>query len=355
MRSGGGSGSISCCFRDGVLADAPYPGRPSVNAALGFGLLGVALLCWEVRLGRWSATNVLAWLAASLGVIAVIGYTTGAQSLINLSGRQHIALSAAVALAVLSLGVLLAHSVRPELTLGAGGGPGAIVLRRLLPLAIALPVALASLTVAGHQLGLFSKDVGELLFATALTATLPLLGWVIASAVNRADAQRSQVERMMRAIAETASDAIVSVDAAGLITYANPALASMFGYQIEDIIGFSATTLFPGGDHEGQRRRLADLLGSGDPNAIGHVAELSAVRSDGREFPIEVSRGVWEVDGERVATGIIRDVSERHRAEQRLRGLLESAPDAIIVVNHDGEIVVADARPKRCSVIAATS
>ena len=342
--SGGGSGSISCCFRDGVLADAPYPGRPSVNAALGFGLLGVALLCWEVRLGRWSATNVLAWLAASLGVIAVIGYTTGAQSLINLSGRQHIALSAAVALAVLSLGVLLAHSVRPELTLGAGGGPGAIVLRRLLPLAIALPVALASLTVAGHQLGLFSKDVGELLFATALTATLPLLGWVIASAVNRADAQRSQVERMMRAIAETASDAIVSVDAAGLITYANPALASMFGYQIEDIIGFSATTLFPGGDHEGQRRRLADLLGSGDPNAIGHVAELSAVRSDGREFPIEVSRGVWEVDGERVATGIIRDVSERHRAEQRLRGLLESAPDAIIVVNHDGEIVVANAR-----------
>jgi len=330
-------------IRDHVAPHLPYPGRPSANAALGFGLLGMGLLCWEVRLGKFWVTNGLAWLAAALGVLAVIGYTTGVESLITFTARQHIALNSAAALAVLSLGFLLARSDRGEMALLASGGQGGIVLRRLLPVAIVLPVALGMLTLVGRELGLFTAAVGEWLFASVVTIALAVLGWMIAGAVDCADAQRSRVEGVMRAVAETASDAIVTVNATGVITYANRALEIMFGYD-SAVVGQPAAILFPDAEHEARRRRLANLLQLGDAEAIGRIGQLTGLRSDGREFPIELSRGVWEADGEPVVAAIIRDVSERQRAEQKLRGLLESAPDAIVVVNAEGEIVVANAR-----------
>ncbi len=99
----------------------------------------------------------------------------------------------------------------------------------------------------------------------------------------------------MRAIADTASDGIVTVSATGVISYANPALGSMFGYRSGALLGRPVAILFSGSDQQGQRRRLRlrRLVHSGDPDAIGRVGEVRAVGSDGQKFPIEVSRVVW--------------------------------------------------------------
>jgi PAS domain-containing protein len=95
---------------------------------------------------------------------------------------------------VLSLGFLLARCDRGEMALLASDGQGGLVLRRLLPVALGMPVALAAITLAGDRLGLFTATVGGWLFASAMTITFAALGWVIAGAAERADGERRRVE-----------------------------------------------------------------------------------------------------------------------------------------------------------------
>jgi diguanylate cyclase (GGDEF)-like protein/PAS domain S-box-containing protein len=331
-------------FSDAVSTNAPYPGRPSVNAALGFVLLGAALSLWDVRLGRWWATNVLAWLAAIVGLLALTGYAIGAGWLVSFDARQQIALNAAIALSVLPLAILLARPDRGTTAILAGAGPGGLVLRRMLPAAIGLPVALAALTLSGPRLHLFSERFGVWLFASAVTVALVAAVWLVAVASERAGHQRTQLEGMMLALAQTASDAIAVVDRAGRIIYTNAALAGMFGYERDALTGQPSELLFSQSERDGENERFARLLSGAEPAGVNRVSELMGVRADGVEFPIELSTAVWVAGGEPVVARIIRDVSTRHRAEQQVRGLLESAPDAIVVADAAGEIVVANAR-----------
>ena len=226
----------------------------------------------------------------------------------------------------------------------AGDGPGGVVLRRLLPAAIALPMTLAALMLSGERLGLFSVEFGVWLFASAVTVALVAVMWVVAASSERAGRQRSQLEGMLLSVAQTASDAIVTLTDAGQISYVNGALASMFGYEQTALVGQPGEVLFAARDRAQLDERHARLLATGDPRAAGGVVEVTGVRSDGREFAVEISSGIWGSSGEQVVASIIRDVSIRHRAEQKLGGLLESAPDAIVIANRDGEIVLANAR-----------
>ena len=81
-------------------------------------------------------------------------------------------------------------------------------------------------------------------------------------------------------------------------------------------------------------------MSSGGPSrAIGKTVEVAAIRKDGSEFPVELSLATWFLDKERYYTGIIRDISERKQAEQKFRSVTESAVDAIISADHEGNIV----------------
>ena len=173
-------------FRDRVGPNAPYPGRLAANTALGLLFVGVGLLCWEVRLRGWWASDLLAWPAAMLGFLALSGYATGAASLVALPARQAIALSSAVALSVLSVGVLLARPDRGWVAALASDTHAGAVLRRLLPAAIALPTALATLTLAGQRLEVFSSEVGVWLFVSAVTLVFATVGWLTTAAPDAA-------------------------------------------------------------------------------------------------------------------------------------------------------------------------
>ena len=125
-----------------------------------------------------------------------------------------------------------------------------------------------------------------------------------------------------RALADTAPDAIVTGDPYDRIAYVNPAAARLFGYAQEEMIGRPIALLMPermrGRHHAG----YASFVATGAGHLVGRTIELPAVRSDGEEFPIELSLGSTGAGEQRTITAVIRDLSDRRRKERHLAAQL---------------------------------
>ncbi len=141
----------------------------------------------------------------------------------------------------------------------------------------------------------------------------------ITSRKNMQDALRVSEERL-RAIVGTALDAIIVIDAQGDIQSINPAAEQMFGYNSAEAAGNGITMLMPEPYRMRHRLRVAASL-NGAPARFQQV-EVEGLRRDGTAFPAELSVAPWEADGKRYFTGIIRDVTQRKRREEKINVLL---------------------------------
>lgn len=180
--------------------------------------------------------------------------------------------------------------------------------------------------------------ISLLLFAVVMSqATLNRRA--IALARQMTAALRESREQF-RAVAETANDAIVSANAQGRIVYFNRAAEAIFGYAQTEVLDRSLTMLMP------KRFRGLHLAGfrrfqaGGEPHVIGRTVELAALRKNGKEFPIEISVANWQTAQGQYFTAILRDIGERHRAEERIRQLnaeLRSQVEQLAAVNQELE------------------
>jgi PAS domain S-box-containing protein len=126
-------------------------------------------------------------------------------------------------------------------------------------------------------------------------------------------------EARKAAILESALDAVVSMDASGAIIEFNPAAEAMFGRRRDAVIGSSlAETVIPAALRDGHTSGLARYLTSRNSRVIGQRVELTAMRSDGSEFPVEISIARIGHDEPPTFTGFIRDVSAAHQARAEL-------------------------------------
>ena len=150
-----------------------------------------------------------------------------------------------------------------------------------------------------------------------------------------------------RGLMEAAPDAMVVVNQNGEIVLLNVQAEKQFGYRRDELLGQKVTNIVPEGFAE---RLIADDLRSSEDalaQQIGTGIELNGLRKDGSEFPIEIMLSPLESPEGTLVTAAIRDISVRRNAEKVLaqmegkyRGLLEAAPDAMVVVNQGGEIVL---------------
>ena len=157
-----------------------------------------------------------------------------------------------------------------------------------------------------------------------------------------------------RGLLEAAPDPMVVVNQAGEIVLLNLQAKKQFGYQRDELVGQKVTNIIPEGFAE---RLVADGTRSAAEalaQQIGTGIELIARRKDGTEFPIELMLSPLESAEGILVTAAIRDISVRKEAEKHLarmegryRGLLEAAPDAMVVVNQKGEIVLLNVQAEK--------
>ena len=128
-------------------------------------------------------------------------------------------------------------------------------------------------------------------------------------------------ESHLRSILATVPDAMVIIDERGSILSFSAAARKMFGYSEAEVLGENVSLLMPSPDRERHDSYLQNYARTGERKIIGIGRVTTARHRDGYTFPIELSVGEAEVDGRRIFTGFIRDLTERQHAEMRLQDL----------------------------------
>jgi PAS domain S-box-containing protein len=220
--------------------------------------------------------------------------------------------------------------------------------------------ALAQQIGTGIELYGRRKDGSDFPIEIMLSPLESAEGILVTAAIRdisvRRDAEKhlAQMEGRYRGLLEAAPDAMVVVNPGGEIVLLNVQAEKQFGYSRDELLGQKVKSLIPEGFAErlisDGTRTAAEALAQ----QIGTGIELIGRRKDGTQFPIELMLSPLESAEGILVTAAIRDISVRRDAENHLarmegryRGLLEAAPDAMVVVNQSGEIVLLNVQAEK--------
>jgi len=183
----------------------------------------------------------------------------------------------------------------------------------------------------------------------SLIGTMVLIGWLINRQINASLLRRLQdSDELTRSIVTSALDAIIVMDAHGRITDWNPQAERILGWTKCDVLGKKLSdTIIPLRYRESHNRGLRKYLATGEGPVLGKRLELTALRADGTEFPVELSITPLALASGTTFSGFIRDISERKQWEETLHTVVESAPSGMVLVDQSGTLRMVNAEIER--------
>ncbi len=330
-------------FREEAGAIATQsPNRMGPPASTCLPLLGLSLLMID-RGGRRAATpsQILALVVAAAALVSVLGFVFDVQQLFGIAQYTGISFPTAVTFIVVALGIFAARPTAGVMERLVADDTGALLVRRLLPAAVALPIGLMYLRVLGERAGLYDLYFGRALVVFTFIVTFAALVWVTGSIVSRQerDGLRAEAalrdrlvqtiavlrdsEAMFRTLGEAIPDLLWMTDADGRALYRNPAWGRYTGDQEPFAGAWEAGTHADDRPHLRENRRAANELG--EPFEL----EVRFLRHDGvhrwfsfRTVPIKDDDGrvvKWittgtDIEEQKLAQLVLRD-SDRRKNE----------------------------------------
>src|SRR5919106_513338 len=158
---------------------------------------------------------------------------------------------------------------------------------------------------------------------------------------------RKAESELFRRIVESAPNALILVNREGKITLINAQTEKLFGYSRQALIGQAVEVLVPErfrAKHPGLR---TGFFASPSTRSMGAGRDLYGLHKDGREFPIEIGLNPIEAEEGLLVLASIIDITERKRAEERFRRVVEAAPNAIVLVNREGKVTLINAQTEK--------
>jgi diguanylate cyclase (GGDEF)-like protein/PAS domain S-box-containing protein len=337
-------------FRDtseGIL----YPGRMAPSTTVAFLMIGLALMVLDGQPGNpFKESPVI--IVFVISALALIGYIYGVSSLYKIGAYTSMALPTALNFVLLSIAILFARPERGLVKTVLADTPGGNILRRFLPTAIVAPILLGWIRLWGQRAGLYDTPFGLALMVLSLITTLTTLIWFNAAQMTGLDAKRRRAEhashegearyrRLFENMHETLVIQEVVTDDAGRaidLRYldVNPATERILGRPRSEIVGRTRSQL------------------SGQPDPEGVELARSAASSGEPIHTVRLSPGFggwFESVTYSLGAGIVatmaQDITERKLAEDRFRLAIESAPNAVIMVDQQGRIVLVNSQTEQ--------
>ncbi len=188
---------------------------------------------------------------------------------------------------------------------------------------------------------------GAVVLAALLGLTFVMLRRTDAG-IRAQQAELRESESRMRAISESAQDAIVMINPDGIVTFWNPAAERIFGYSADEATGRNLhDTMAPARYRDAHHKAFQHFRATGQGGAVGQTVELEGLHKSGREISVELSLSALKQNDGWHAVGIMRDVTDEKRAEAdlrnahaRTRALMESLQAGIVLARGSDRVIV---------------